>query len=142
MKFNIVPLQTIQAMVANSLPANLGMEFTYLDQERFEATMPVDHRTVQPKRILHGGASVALAETLGSIGGFLCLKDPENQYVVGLEINANHIKAASEGQKVKGICKPVHVGRGTMIFEIKIYNEAEQLTCISRITLAVLDFKK
>lgn len=142
MKYNIIPLEKIEALGSNSLTENLGIKITYLDEDRFEATMPVDSRTVQPKRILHGGASVALAETLGSIGGFLCLKDPDNQYVVGLEINANHIKAATEGQIVKGICKPVHVGRATMIFEIKIYNETEQLTCISRITLAVLDYKK
>ncbi len=101
--------------------------------------MPVDHRTVQPMGLLHGGASVTLAESLGSLASLMTV-DMEKQIVVGLEINANHIKATREGF-VYGITKPIHLGRSTHVWEIKIYNEKDQLTCISRITNAVLEKK-
>lgn len=101
--------------------------------------MPVDHRTIQPYGLLHGGASVVLAETLGSVAASLTL-DLEKQICVGLEINANHLKSVREG-KVRGVANPVHLGKSTQVWEIKIYNEAEQLCCISRITMAILDKK-
>lgn len=118
---------------------HLGIEFTAIGEDYLEASMPVDHRTKQPMGLLHGGANVALAETLGSLAASLTL-DQSKQACVGLEINANHIKAVKQG-KVKGVAKPVHIGKTTQIWEIKIYNEAGQLCCISRITLAILEKK-
>lgn len=118
---------------------HLGIEYTAIGEDYLEATMPVDHRTIQPYGLLHGGASVVLAETLGSVAASLTL-DLEKQVGVGLEINANHLKSVREG-KVKGVAKPVHLGKTTQVWEIKIYNEADQLCCISRITMAILDKK-
>jgi 1,4-dihydroxy-2-naphthoyl-CoA hydrolase len=122
-----------------SMVDHLGIEYTELGEDFIEATMPVDHRTIQPYGLLHGGASVVLAETLGSVAASLTL-DLEKQICVGLEINANHLKSVREG-KVRGVAKPVHLGKSTQVWEIKIYNEAEQLCCISRITMAILDKK-
>jgi 1,4-dihydroxy-2-naphthoyl-CoA hydrolase len=118
---------------------HLGIVFTKLGDDYLEATMPVDHRTKQPMGLLHGGASVALAETLGSVAASLTI-DLKKQACVGLEINANHIKSVREGL-VKGVAKPIHLGKTTQIWEIKIYNEVGQLSCISRITMAILDKK-
>ncbi|MCH2038526.1 MAG: hotdog fold thioesterase [Rickettsiales bacterium] len=119
----------------NTLPEALGMELIEVGDDFLKATMPVDHRTKQPLGILHGGASVALAETLGSIAANMAT-DP-NSYCVGLEINANHVAKASEGL-ITGITKPVHLGRKTQIWEIKTYRQDGKLNCISRITMAVL----
>jgi 1,4-dihydroxy-2-naphthoyl-CoA hydrolase len=119
-----------------SLVNTLGIEFTEITETHVAAKMPVDYRTHQPMGILHGGASVALAETLGSIGGWLALAD-ENQYCVGLEINANHVRSVKEGF-VYGKASPLHVGRNTQLWEIKITNEEGKLVCVSRLTLAVL----
>jgi 1,4-dihydroxy-2-naphthoyl-CoA hydrolase len=118
---------------------HLGIEFTGIGEDYLEATMPVDHRTKQPMGLLHGGANVVLAETLGSLASSLTI-DSKKQTCVGLEINANHIRSVREG-KVKGVAKPIHIGKSTQIWEIKIYNEAEQLCCISRITMAILEKK-
>jgi 1,4-dihydroxy-2-naphthoyl-CoA hydrolase len=116
------------------------MEFTAIGDNYIEARMPVDHRTHQPLGLLHGGASVALAETLGSVAATCCV-DNSTQFCVGLEINANHIKSAREGF-VKGTAVPIHIGKKTQVWEIRIVNESTQdLVCISRITLAVLDKK-
>ncbi len=122
-----------------SMVDHLGIAYTAIGEDFIEATMPVDHRTIQPYGLLHGGASVVLAETLGSVAASLTL-DLEKQICVGLEINANHLKSVREG-KVRGIAKPIHLGKTTQVWEIKIYNEAEQLCCISRITMAILDKK-
>jgi 1,4-dihydroxy-2-naphthoyl-CoA hydrolase len=100
----------------------------------------VDHRTIQPLGLLHGGASVALAETLGSLAANLVV-DPSEKYCVGLEINANHIRSARSGW-VRGRAKPVHIGKTTQVWSIEIRDEEERLVCISRITMAVLDRKK
>jgi 1,4-dihydroxy-2-naphthoyl-CoA hydrolase len=118
---------------------HLGIEFTGIGPDYLEATMPVDHRTKQPLGLLHGGANVTLAETLGSVASSLTV-DPAKYSCVGLEINANHLKAVREGT-VKGVAKPVHIGRTTQVWEIKIFNEGNQLCCISRITIAVLEKK-
>src|SRR5690606_13278801 len=101
--------------------------------------MSVDHRTKQPMGLLHGGANVVLAETLGSVASSLMV-DQATYYCVGLEINANHLKAVTGGT-VRGITKAIHVGRKTQVWEIKIYSEQEELSCISRITMAVLEKK-
>jgi 1,4-dihydroxy-2-naphthoyl-CoA hydrolase len=105
-----------------------------------KATMPVNDRTKQPLGILHGGASVVLAESLGSVASVLCI-DMETKNIVGLEINANHIRSVKEGI-VTGTAKPIHLGRSTQVWEIKIHNEQHQLVCISRITNAILERKK
>jgi len=135
-----VNLEQIQAFSKNTLVAHLGIEFTEIGDDYISAKMPVDHRTHQPLGLLHGGASVVLAETLGSVGATLMV-NPKEQYCVGLEINANHVKSARDGY-VLGTAKPVHIGKRTHIWEIKITNEAEELVCISRITMAVIDKKK
>ena len=115
----------------------LGLEFTEVAEDYLIARMPVDHRTHQPAKILHGGASVVLAETLGSVAG-TCSIDSEKYYCVGLEINANHIKSVRSGY-VYGRVQAIHVGRKTHIWEIRITNEENKLVCISRITLAILE---
>lgn len=117
----------------------LGIEITAISEDFLQGTMPVDHRTRQPFGLLHGGASVVLAETLGSTASNAVI-DPAKQYAVGLEINANHVKSAKEG-KVTGTAKPIHLGKRTHIWEIRITNEADQLICISRFTAAILDKK-
>lgn len=99
--------------------------------------MPVDHRTKQPYGLLHGGASVVLAETLGSVAAHCCV-DADKQFCVGLEINANHLRSVREGF-VYGTAQPLHIGKKTQVWEIRITNESHQLVCISRITIAVLD---
>jgi 1,4-dihydroxy-2-naphthoyl-CoA hydrolase len=132
-------LEQLNAPHRPSMVDHLGIEYTAIGEDFLEATMPVDHRTIQPYGLLHGGASVALAETLGSVAASLTL-DLEKQICVGLEINANHLKAVREG-RVRGIAKPLHLGKTTQVWEIKIYNEADQLCCISRITMAILDKK-
>lgn len=119
---------------------HLGIEVTEIGADYLKGKMPVDHRTTQPFGILHGGASVSLAETLGSIASSISV-DQTKQYCVGLDINANHIRSVREGF-VFGIAKPLHVGKKTHVWEIKITNEADQLVCISRLTMAVIDIKK
>jgi 1,4-dihydroxy-2-naphthoyl-CoA hydrolase len=119
------------------LPNHIGIEFTEIGPDYLRARMPVDGRTKQPFGILHGGASVALAETLGSIGAALVI-DRSKQRCVGQEINANHIRAVSEGF-VTGTARPVHLGRRSHVWEIRIVDEQERLVCISRITMYILD---
>jgi len=116
---------------------HLGIEFTEIGDDYISGKMPVDNRTRQPLGLLHGGASCVLAESLGSVGGALCV-DQTKQIVVGLEINANHIRGVREGY-VYGTARPIHIGRSTQVWEIKIVNESKQLVCISRLTLAVKD---
>jgi 1,4-dihydroxy-2-naphthoyl-CoA hydrolase len=123
----------------DTMVSHLGIVFTGIGPNYLEATMPVDTRTKQPMGLLHGGANVVLAETLGSIASSLTV-DTKKHSCVGLEINANHLKSVSDG-KVKGIAKPIHLGKSTQVWEIKIFNEGDQLCCISRITLAILDKK-
>jgi 1,4-dihydroxy-2-naphthoyl-CoA hydrolase len=131
-------LESINAWSKNTLAGHLGITFTNIGDNFLEARMPVDDRTRQPLGLLHGGASVALAETLGSVAATLCVD--VNKFCVGLEINANHIKAARSGI-VTGITKPIHIGKQTQVWEIRISNEAGELICISRITMAVLEKK-
>lgn len=126
-------------MSSNTMTAHIGIEFTRIGEDFIEAKMPVDHRTHQPLGLLHGGASVVLAETLGSVAATCCV-DTTRQYCVGLEINANHIKSVREGF-VTGITKSIHIGKKTQVWEIRITNEQQELVCISRITLAVIDRK-
>ena len=120
-----------------TMTSYLGIEFLEVGDDYLTARMPVDHRTHQPMGLLHGGASVTLAETLGSTGAFFCV-DPAQYNVVGLEINANHVRGAREGFVI-GIARPLHRGRTTQLWEIRISDEADKLVCISRITIAVLE---
>ncbi|GAB2534665.1 hotdog fold thioesterase [Rufibacter soli] len=132
-----VTLEQLNAWNKNTLGEHLGMEYTEIGEDYLIGRMPVDHRTHQPLGLLHGGASVALAETLGSVGATMFL-DLDKQYCVGLEINANHVKAVRSGY-VYGKATAVHVGRKTQVWEIRITTESGGLVCISRITMAVLD---
>ncbi|KRG42939.1 thioesterase [Stenotrophomonas pictorum JCM 9942] len=131
-----VDLQQLNALSRNTLIEHLGIVFTAAGEDWLQATMPVDERTRQPYGLLHGGASVVLAETLGSSAGNLCV-DPDRQVCVGLEINANHLRAARSGM-VTGTARALHVGRTTQVWEIRIENEAGKPVCVSRLTLAVV----
>lgn len=137
--FNKISLSDLQTACEGTLAGLIGIEFTEAGDNFLKATMPVDSRTQQPYGILHGGASVALAETLGSVAASLVL-DPEVSICVGLEINANHVRAVRQG-KVTGIASPLHIGATTHVWDIKIYDEREKLVCISRITMAILKKK-
>lgn len=121
----------------NQLMEALGIEFKTLEKDLVVMTMPVDERTHQPAGFLHGGASVLLAETAASIGGFLNV-DQEKQAVFGMEINANHVKSKREGV-VTATATPLHIERTTMVWDIKITDENGDLICISRCTLGVVD---
>lgn len=131
-----VDLQLVNELSRNTLIDHLGIVFTAAGDDWLQATMPVDARTKQPYGLLHGGASVVLAETLGSSAGNLCV-DPTQQVCVGLEINANHLRAARSGV-VTGTARALHVGRTTQVWEIRIEDEAGKPVCISRLTLAVV----
>jgi len=137
---NNITLEALNKLSPKTLAEHLGIEFTAIGENYIEGRMPVDHRTHQPLGLLHGGASVALAETLGSVAANCCL-DSNTQFCVGLEINANHIKSVREGF-VKGKATPIHIGKKTQVWEIQITNESSgDLVCISRITMAILDKK-
>jgi 1,4-dihydroxy-2-naphthoyl-CoA hydrolase len=120
-----------------SLPMHLGIEFTEIGPDFLRGRMPVDDRTRQPFGILHGGASVALAETLGSTAAGLVV-DPDKYRVVGQEINANHVRAVSDGFVI-GTARPFHIGRRSHVWEIRIADEQERPVCISRITMFVVE---
>lgn len=120
----------------NTLCEHLGMLVTEIGADWLRGTMPVDMRTRQPFGLLHGGASVALAESLGSLAGNLCL-DPARELAVGLDINANHVRSATDGI-VTGTARAIHIGRGTQVWEIRIVDPHDRLVCISRLTLAVV----
>jgi uncharacterized protein (TIGR00369 family) len=113
----------------------LGIEFVNIGDDHLVATMPVDARTLQPYGLLHGGASVLLAETLGSSAGNMCVA--EGEVCVGIEINANHVRGVRDGQ-VTGTARALHVGRSTQVWEIRIEDARGRLACISRLTLAVV----
>ncbi len=132
-------LKNINKLSEGCMVGYLGIEITEIGNDFLIGKMPVDHRTKQPFGLLHGGASVVLAETLGSIAS-AGIADPTKQQAVGLEINANHIKSAYSGY-VTGVAKPVHIGKRTHIWEIKISNEKNELVCISRFTAYIIDKK-
>lgn len=130
-------LESLNALGKGNMLEHLGIVFTDVRADSLSAKMPVDHRTKQPMGLLHGGASVVLAETVGSVASHECI-DPQTQYCVGLDINANHLRAVTEGY-VYGTAKALHIGRRTHVWEIRILNEEQQLVCISRLTMAVVD---
>lgn len=128
--------EQLNDFVRGTMVEHLGITFTEVGPDYLKATMPVDHRTHQPFGLLHGGASAALAETVGSTAAGACV-DPERQYCVGIEINANHLRAVRRGH-VTGTARPLHRGRRTHVWEIHIH-DGDELVCVSRLTLAVLD---
>jgi uncharacterized protein (TIGR00369 family) len=130
-----VSVEELHAIHKDTAPEHLGMEFLEVGDDFIRGRIPVEKRTRQPYGLLHGGVSVVLAETLGSCGAaYAC---PEGHRAVGLDINANHLKGATAGW-VTGIARPVHVGRTTQVWQIDMTNDAGELTCVSRITMAVL----
>lgn len=129
-------LTRLNGWSANTMMETLGIRITAIGDDWLQGTMPVDHRTHQPYGLLHGGASVVLAETLGSTAAMLTL-DPTQELAVGLEINANHIRGVRSGS-VTGTAKMLHLGRSTQVWEIRIENEENALVCMSRITMAVV----
>lgn len=133
---NEFTLERLNASNANTLAAALGIRYTDVGDDFIRGTMPVDARTHQPYGLLHGGASVALAETLGSLAGMLTV-DASKELVVGLDINANHVRGVTSGNVV-GTARPMHMGRTTQVWEIRIEDERGKLVCISRLTLAVV----
>lgn len=133
-------LSILNDLGTNNLGGNLGIEFTEIGDDFLVATMPVDHRTKQPFGLLHGGANVALAETLGSVASLLIVNQ-ELFIGVGVEINANHIKAVLSG-KVRGVCTPLNISGRNHVWDIKIYNEANELTCVSRFTCTIVPKSK
>jgi len=129
-------LERINAGSRDTMIATLGIVFTQIGDDFVRATMPVDARTHQPYGLLHGGASVALAETLGSMGAMLCC-DVGRELPVGLDINANHVRGVTNGV-VTGTARPLHIGRTTQLWEIRIEDESARLVCIARLTVAVV----
>ncbi|TLV01257.1 hotdog fold thioesterase [Dyadobacter luticola] len=132
-----VTIDQLHRLRENTIAGHLGIEFIEIGNDYLSARMPVDQRTHQPFGILHGGASVVLAETLGSIASYLTLPD-ESQHAVGLEINANHLRPVKDGF-VYGVARPIHLGRTTHIWDIRITNEQDKLVCISRLTVAIVN---
>ena len=124
------------AIGKNTMGEHLGIQFTELGDDYLKATMPVDHRTHQPYGLLHGGASAALAETLGSVASALVI-DTDKWMCVGIEINANHVRSVRSGL-VTGTCTPLHIGATTHVWDIHIHDERNKLVCVSRLTVAIL----
>lgn len=129
-------LSDFETLGKDTMGDHIGIRFSDLGDNHLSATMPVDHRTKQPYGLLHGGASVTLAETLGSVGSALVI-DPANFICVGQEINANHIRSARSG-RVTGTARPIHLGASSHVWEIRIEDEQGKLVCISRLTVAIL----
>jgi 1,4-dihydroxy-2-naphthoyl-CoA hydrolase len=135
--FRQYSLDDISALQDGNMGGHIGIEIVRIGPDHLDARMPVDERTTQPDGILHGGASVALAETLGSIGGAMVV-DRERFQVVGQEINANHLRAVRGGY-VHGSARPIHLGRRSQVWSIEIFDDQKRLICISRLTLAVIE---
>lgn len=134
--FRAVSVADLNRLAVQNMVAHLGIEFTAIGDDWLMARMPVDERTRQPAGLLHGGASVALAETLGSFAAYLTV-DERRYSCVGLEINANHVRSLTGGW-VYGTTRPLHLGGRTQIWETRIVDERERLVCVSRLTIAVL----
>jgi 1,4-dihydroxy-2-naphthoyl-CoA hydrolase len=132
-------VEKLKPLGPNTMAAHIGIEWVEVGENFIKAKMPVDHRTNQPYGLLHGGASCVLAETLGSVASAMVI-DHSKFYCVGIEINANHIRGVKAGY-VTGVVLPLHLGNTTHVWEIKIYDEREKLTCVSRLTVAILTRK-
>ena len=134
-----VSVEDLKPFGKGTMTEHLGLEWVEIGKDFLKAKLPVDHRTIQPYGLLHGGASCVLAETIGSVASHLVI-DPSEFYCVGIEINANHIRSAKEGF-VYGTCSPLHIGSSTHVWDIRITNEEEKLICISRLTVAIMKKK-
>jgi 1,4-dihydroxy-2-naphthoyl-CoA hydrolase len=134
-----VSIEDLKPLGKGTMTEYLGIDWVEVGKNFLKAKMPVDHRTIQPYGLLHGGASCVLAETIGSVASHLVI-DPSEFYCVGIEINANHIRSAKEGF-VYGTCSPLHIGSSTHVWDIRITNEEEKLICISRLTVAIMKKK-
>ncbi len=130
-------LDEISALQRGNMGEHIGIEVVRIGPDHLDGRMPVDQRTTQPDRILHGGASLALAETLGSVGGAMVV-DRERYQVFGQEINANHLRPVREGH-VHGSARPIHLGRRSQVWAIEIVDDRQRLVCVSRLTLAVVE---
>ncbi|WP_315309085.1 hotdog fold thioesterase [Pantoea vagans] len=130
-----IDLPALNALGEHSLVAHLGIVFTAIGDDYLEATMPVDARTQQPFGLLHGGASVVLAESMGSIAGYMAVE--EGSSVVGVEVNASHHRAVSAG-RVRGTCRPLHLGKRSQCWQIEIRKSRDQLCCSARLSVAVM----
>ena len=131
-----ITLERLNALSKETMAETLDIVFTELAADRLKARMPVTAKTVQPRRVLHGGASVVLAETIGSVGANACLDDEHT--AVGQEINANHLRPVMEGDVVTGIGRLLHAGARSQVWNIELFNSAGHLTCVSRLTMAVI----
>ena len=134
-----ISLENFRSLGKDTMMDHLGIELMEIGNDFLKAKMPVDHRTLQPDGLLHGGASCVLAETIGSVASYLVIDSSQYQSV-GIEINANHIRSAREGF-VYGVCTPLHIGTSTHVWDIRITNEEGKLVCISRLTVAVMKRK-
>jgi uncharacterized protein (TIGR00369 family) len=137
--FKDYTIYDVRKMETGTMLEHIGIELTGIDHNSISGRMPVDHRTIQPMGLLHGGASCVLAESLGSIGAHLII-NPDKQYCVGLDINANHIRSAKGGH-VYGTAQPIHLGKTTQVWGIEIKSEDGKLICISRLTMAIIEKK-
>lgn len=135
-----ISLDALNELSQGTMASAIGIEFTEIGKDHLRATMPVDERTRQPYGLLHGGASSALAETLGSVASALVI-DPAIHICVGISINANHIRSVKKGF-VHGAATPLHLGSSTHVWEIKIYDDDHHLICASRLTVAILEKKR
>lgn len=131
-----ITVPRLQALFPGTMGGAIGIELTEIGENFLKARMPVDERTIQPYGLLHGGASAALAETLGSVASAFVV-DQTQYYCVGLEINANHVRGVRDGY-VYGTATPLHLGKTTHVWDIRIYDEREKLVCVSRLTVAIL----
>ena len=132
----LLTLPSLVPLGPDTMAQYLGMEWVALGDDYLKMKMPVDHRTIQPYGLLHGGASCALAETVGSLASHFVI-DTEKFICVGLEINANHVRSATNGY-VTATCTPLHIGKATHVWDIKIHDDSDKLICISRLTVAIL----
>ena len=133
-----VDLTFINQISKNTLVEHLGIEFTEVGDDYLIAKMPVDHRTHQPAGLLHGGASVALAETVGSTASFLCIETLQTKMAVGVDINASHLRGITEGY-VYGKATPIRIGKSIHVWKIEVTSQSGKLICVSRLTMAIID---
>ncbi|TXF88030.1 hotdog fold thioesterase [Neolewinella aurantiaca] len=139
MIWKILPtLEGLNTSGQNTAVEHLGIVFTEVGEDYLLAEMPVDHRTVQPMRLLHGGVSCVLIETLGSVAGMLCVPNPGSDYIVGTEINASHLRGVGEGGKVFGKVTAVRLGKRVQVWSVEITNEEGKVTCVGRLTCQVM----
>jgi 1,4-dihydroxy-2-naphthoyl-CoA hydrolase len=132
-------VEQLQQTMRGTLLDHLGLTIEGVGDDWISVRMPVDQRTIQPYGILHGGASVALAESLGSLASVLCIEDPSTHTAVGVEINANHLRPVPEGRFVTGTLSPIRIGRRMHVWNIEIRDPEERLVCISRLTIMIIE---